>query len=193
MALAKRLGGDLAEVATPAVLCDLTAHGVAGAVSARRYGIKKHKRAIGRSPRQAMAAAFFDSLIAQQDRHASNFRWNEPPWMFRLPSGQPICCAAAHRPTRGGRSASGSSIMGSASRAPGDFVRPDRRSMFLDWRHDRGLTRLTPWEQQRLDALRSDPALHGLADFLESDRAQALADRVELMRRRGTVLDRGEW
>lgn len=191
--LAKRLGGPVAEVATPAVLRTFPAHGVAGVVSARRYGIARNTRAVGRAPGQALAAAFFDSLIAQQDRHPGNFRWHEPPWMLRLPRVPAASLRRVVRAEAGKPLGLGLIDHGFCFARPGDFVRPDRRSLFLDWRHAHGRETLSAWEHQALDDLLSDPTLYGLRDFLEHDRAQALADRAELMRRRGAVLDPGEW
>ncbi len=191
--LAKRIGGPVAVVATPVVLMEIPGGGLGGAVSARRYGIKDNDRAVHRSRGHSLAAALFDALIAQQDRHSGNYRWNEPGWLFRLPAV--MADLIRHSLPADPRRPQGLGLIdhGFCFARPGDFVRPDKRSLFVEWRHEQRLIDLTDPERAVLDSLLADSRLYGLADFLEPDRAQALAGRAELMRRRGTILDPGEW
>ena len=191
--LAQRLGGTVEEVVAPCVLLDVPAYGLAGSVSARRYGIRNTTKALTRSTRQAMAAAFFDSLIAQQDRHQGNYRWNEPPWASHVPhqavrSLQRLSRSPGLRPV-------GLGLLdhGFCFARPGDFVRDDKRSVFVEWRHGIGRPKLTDSERAALLGLAADPTLHGAAQFLESDRAAALADRTSRMLKRGSILDIAEW
>ena len=72
--LARGLGGIVEEVVAPCVLRSF--RGEAGSLSSRRYGISKTMEPFLHAPAQCRAAAFFDSLIAQEDRHIGNYRWS---------------------------------------------------------------------------------------------------------------------
>jgi hypothetical protein len=72
--LAHRLGPPYSRLVAPCVLREH--EGEAGALSARQYGLSLTPAPFERVPEDCFAAAFFDSLIAQQDRHRGNYRWD---------------------------------------------------------------------------------------------------------------------
>jgi hypothetical protein len=116
------------------------------------------------NPTWCLPAAFFDSLIAQQDRHDGSWRWDgerltliDHGYAFALP------------------------------RAILNY------SDFVVARHRYGAASLLAGERDALTRMLSDPDLLGMAGFLPPDRAQALADRARLMLRRGEVLRPGEF
>jgi hypothetical protein len=104
-------------------------------------------------PPQCNAAALFDALAAQQDRHLGNFLWDQDSRRLTL---------IDHGYT---------------------FARPgDRSNMsyFLDRRHDHQPDLYTH-ELQALRALRDGGGVERIAALLASDRASALSDRLEHM------------
>ncbi len=116
------------------------------------------------NPTWCLPAAFFDSLIAQQDRHDGNWRWDgnqltliDHGYTFALP------------------------------RAILNY------SDFVVARHGHGAASLLTEEWDALTRLLSDSDLLGMARFLLPDRAQALAERARLMLQRGEVLRPGEF
>ena len=116
------------------------------------------------NPTWCLPAAFFDSLIAQQDRHDGNWRWDgnrltliDHGYTFALP------------------------------RAILNY------SDFVAARHRHGAASLLTEERDALTRLLSDSDLLGIARFLLPDRAQAVADRAQLMLQRGEVLRPGEF
>jgi len=110
-------------------------------------------------------AAFFDALIAQQDRHIAQYRWD----------------AAARR--------LGLIDHGFAFARPGD---PLNASVFLDRRHGAGGAALQPSERAALQKLEREDLI-GLRDILEPGQADALAARVERMLSSGRVIEAGDW
>ncbi len=116
------------------------------------------------SPTWCSSAAFFDSLIAQQDRHADNWRWD------------------------------GSRLTlidhGYAFARPGDIL---NHTDLLVARRDHGATALLDAERRALERLLGDAGLLGIESLLLPDRAQALRARAERMLARGEVLRPGEF
>jgi hypothetical protein len=116
------------------------------------------------SPTWCSSAAFFDSLIAQQDRHADNWRWD------------------------------GSRLTlidhGYAFARPGDIL---NHTDLLVARRDHGAAALLNTERLALERLVGDSNLLGIASLLLPDRAQALQERAERMLARGEVLCPGEF
>ncbi|MDO8187810.1 hypothetical protein Q5424_10480 [Conexibacter sp. JD483] len=103
---------------------------------------------------QAHAAAFWDALIGQQDRHRANLRFD--PRRRRL------------------------ALIDNAFA----FARPNDRSNaseFLAHRRRCNETSLTRGEQMTLDSLVDGDAFHGLKDFLAADRFAAFSDRARKM------------
>ncbi len=116
------------------------------------------------NPTWCLPAAFFDSLIAQQDRHEGNWRWDgeqltliDHGYSFAMP------------------------------RAILNY------SDFVVARHRHGAAGLLTGEHGTLTRLLSDSDLLGMARFLLPDRAQALAGRARLMLQRGEILRPGEF
>jgi hypothetical protein len=117
-------------------------------------------------PAQAAPAAFFDSLIAQQDRHAANYRWDDASNHLML---------IDH---------------GYAFARPGDVLNV---SAFVDWRWRLGREALESREIEALRSIAQAPDLFGLEGVLELARATALRARAERMLQRGTVLRPAEF
>jgi hypothetical protein len=104
---------------------------------------------------QASAAAFWDALAGQQDRHANNYRYDASTDRLSL-----IDHAFAFA-------------------RPGDLC---PNAMFLVARRARNQTGLRGHEIAALDALLSGD-LHGLRGYLAEERADALEARAERMLR----------
>jgi hypothetical protein len=111
-----------------------------------------------------LPAAFFDSLIAQQDRHDGNWRWNGERLKL-IDHGYTFAL-------------------------PGAIL---NYSDFVVARHGHGAAGLLTEERDALTRLLADADLLGMARFLLSDRARALADRARLMLKRGEILHLGEF
>jgi hypothetical protein len=111
------------------------------------------------------AAAFFDALIAQQDRHLAQYRWEQEGGLLGL---------IDH---------------GFAFARPGD---PFNDSLFVRQRHAEGREQLDELEQESLERVeRAD--LVGLRDILDPGQADAFEDRIKRMRRNGRLPAPGEW
>jgi hypothetical protein len=159
--LAVALGPPWDEIVVPCVLREYA--GEDGSLSLRAIGWPRDMAPTS-NPTWCLPAAFFDSLIAQQDRHDGNWRWDgerltliDHGYAFALP------------------------------RAILNY------SDFVVARHRHGAASLLAGERDALTRMLSDPDLLGMAGFLPPDRAQALADRARLMLRRGEVLRPGEF
>jgi hypothetical protein len=116
------------------------------------------------NPTWCLPSAFFDSLIAQQDRHAGNWRWD------------------------------GSRLTlidhGYAFARPGDIL---NHTDLLAARHRHRAAALLAEERQALERLLSDSGLLGIASLLTEDRTQALRERARQMLARDEVLRPGEF
>jgi hypothetical protein len=159
--LAVALGPPWDEIVVPCVLREYA--GEDGSLSLRAIGWPRDM-APTLNPTWCFPAAFFDSLIAQQDRHDGNWRWDgerltliDHGYTFALPR---------------------------AIRNYSDFVAA---------RHRHGAAALLMEEREALARLLSDSDVLGVARFLVPDRAQALADRARLMLQRGEILRPGEF
>jgi hypothetical protein len=159
--LAVALGSPWDEIVVPCVLREYA--GENGSLSLRAIGWPRDM-APTLNPAWCLPAAFFDSLIAQQDRHDGNWRWDgnrltliDHGYTFALP------------------------------RAILNY------SDFVAARHGRGAASLLTEERDALTRLLSDSDLLGMARFLVPARAQALADRARLMLHRGEILRPGEF
>jgi hypothetical protein len=159
--LAAALGSPWQEIVTPCVLRDYT--GEDGSLSLQASGWPRDA-APTLNPTWCLPAAFFDSLIAQQDRHDGNWRWD----------GEGLTLIDH----------------GYAFALPGAIL---NYSDFVVARHEHGAAALSTDERDALHHLVGDPDLLGIARFLSSDRAQALADRGRLMLERGEILHPGEF
>lgn len=159
--LAVALGQPWDEIVVPCVLREYADED--GSLSLRAIGWPRDM-APTLNPTWCLPAAFFDSLIAQQDRHDGNWRWDgnqltliDHGYTFALP------------------------------RAILNY------SDFVVARHQHGAASLLTEERDALTRLLNDPNLLGAARFLLPDRAQALADRARLMLERGEILSPGEF
>ena len=117
--------------------------------------------------RQAQAAALFDALIGQQDRHGGNFRFDEAlPQLTLYDHGYTF-------PPMGGLLA---------------------QSFLVDARNG-GLISpaLEDWELDALDRLARDPDLLGARPMLLPDRADLVQWRAERMRDDARILATGIW
>jgi hypothetical protein len=106
---------------------------------------------------QACAAGFWDALIGQQDRHATNFRYDAEARRLAL-------------------------IDNSFA-----FARPNdlhNQSLFLAYRRSQHMTKLSQREIQAVEAILESDDLLGLRLFLADDRAEALESRAKGMRTR---------
>jgi hypothetical protein len=154
--LAAALGSPWQEIVAPCVLRDYA--GEEGSLSLQASGWPRDA-APTVNPTWCLPAAFFDSLIAQQDRHDANWRWD------------------AERLTLIDH--------GYAFALPGDI--PNHYE-FVAARHRYGAADLLAQERQVLLRLLGHHELLGMALFLLPERAQALADRARRMLERDEVL-----
>lgn len=115
-------------------------------------------------PPAIAAAAFFDSLTAQQDRHGGNL-------LVDGPSLQLI-------------------DHGFTFAKPGDYA---NASMFVSYRHRSGNPRLTAPERKALRRLLDSSDALGLAAVLERDRVDALRSRARRMLQHDAILPQGEY
>jgi hypothetical protein len=188
--IAHALGGPVAEIVAPCVLRTVNSKG--GSLAAKRFGKGETDQPYTRAPDQCLAAAFFDSLIAQQDRHEGNYHWHDKIWT-RL-TGHALARKlerrlGSKRPTRLGL---GLIDHGYAFARPNGF---DRYwcSEFVKWRHEHHREHLSDWEREALERVVGSPDYLGVARYLTPDRAQAFAQRAVRMLNRGTILHVGEW
>jgi hypothetical protein len=159
--LAVALGPPWQDIVAPCVLRPYG--GDDGALVLQAPG-RPRERAPAQNPRWCLPAAFFDSLIAQQDRHDGNWRWDgerltliDQGYTFALP------------------------------RAILNY------SDFVLARHENGAAGLVGPERNALSRLLGDPQLLGMTRYLLTDRADALATRAEEMLKRDEILRRGEF
>lgn len=110
-------------------------------------------------------AAFFDALIAQQDRHMGQYRWDASSQRLGL-IDHGFAFAREH-----------------------DLL---NASVFLEQRHAKGRSALDEEEMMALERLEASE-LVGLQDILDSSQANALGKRVSQMRARGELVEPGEW
>lgn len=162
--LACALGAPFSEIVPPTVLRECG--GKPGSLAAKQEGVPHSRDPVVQAEDQAWAAAFFDSLIAQQDRHTGNYRWDAPNHHLGL---------IDH---------------GYAFALPGHFF---SASAFLGWRWDAGREALTSAEIDALDRLLGSGDLLSLRRFMLDDRAGALESRATRMRQRGAILARRDF
>lgn len=157
--LAHGLGPPFSELIPPTVLREID--GQAGSLAAKQHGVPHSGDPFTQAPDQAYAAAFLDSLIAQQDRHTGNYRWHA------------------------GRGRLGLIDHGYAFALPGHRC---NASIFVGWRWGAGQQNLTQAEASALQSVLQSGDLLGLARFMLPDRATRLEERAQEMLRRGTIL-----
>lgn len=154
--LATALGSPWQEIVAPCVLRDYAAE--EGSLSLQASGWPRDA-APTLNPTWCLPAAFFDSLIAQQDRHDGNWRWDGER-LTLIDHGYTFVL-------------------------PGAIL---NYSDFVVARHGHGAAGLLREERDALTRLLSDADLLGMALFLVPERAQALADRARRMLARDEIL-----
>jgi hypothetical protein len=159
--LAVALGPLWRDLVAPCVLREYA--GEDGALSLQAPGWP-NDLAPTQNPTWCSPAAFFDSLIAQQDRHAGNWRWD----------GNRLTLIDH----------------GYAFALPGHIL---NHGDLVAARHSHRAAALDQGERDALNRLLNDAVLLGMASFLLEDRAQALADRARRMLARGEVLQAGDF
>lgn len=162
--LARELGPPWDQIVPPVVLRSFD--GRMGSFALERPGQALRTDLSTIDAGEIRAAAFFDSLIGQQDRHRGNY------------------LAAGDRLTLIDHGYA--------------FARPDDYCNYSDLTAHRARSpertkRLTGAEIDALDRLLDSPDTCGLEGILEPERLTALRDRAEVMRRRGKILDRGNY
>jgi hypothetical protein len=159
--LAAALGPPWRELVAPCVLRSYA--GEDGALSLLASGWPRDQ-APTLNPTWCFPAAFFDSLIAQQDRHDGNWRWDGERLML-IDHGYSFAVSGA--------------IL--------------NYSDFVVARHQHGAVALLANERESLTRLLGDAELLGAARFLLPERARALASRAERMLARNEILRPGEF
>jgi hypothetical protein len=154
--LAAELGDPLRQIICPCVLRDFD--GTDGSLALEAPGWPNDETPL-RDPQWCDPAAFFDSLIAQQDRHGGNWRWD----------GQALTLYDH----------------GYTFAVPGQILVNGR---FVPQRHSDGRAALAGWEKDALQQLVSSPSLLGMVFILEPHRAEALRDRAGRMLHRNEIL-----
>jgi hypothetical protein len=162
--LGYRLGPPFVDIIAPTVLREIS--GEPGSLSAQQLGVPHDLRPFTQAPNLVLAAAFFDSLIAQQDRHTGNYRWDKSHRKLGLIDHGYTLALPAHR-------ANG--------------------SWFVDWRWRAGTQALLQQEVDALENLLRSGGLLGLRLFLLPERADALEDRAQRMLASGAILGVGEY
>ncbi len=135
--------------------------GKAGSLSLQKRGDQNVDEVFVEAPEQCSAAAFFDALIGQQDRHRGNYMWD-------YDSGE-----------------LGLFDHGYTFALPSDYV---NACEFVAWRNKQGREVLTVWEEDALNKIVQSSDLCGLETILLPDRAHALQSRAEKMLNSGTIL-----
>jgi hypothetical protein len=162
--LAAAVGGPFTELVPPCVLREIDSEW--GSLSLGIAGVPVSVAPFNTATDQVEAAAFFDCLIGQQDRHAANYRWDAGPHRLWL---------IDH---------------GFCFPRPGDRL---NESVFVRFRWRRTRQQLTPSERGHLTTLLASPDLHGLSTILEPPREAALRERARRMLATGAILLAGDF
>lgn len=149
--LAHALGDPWDQLVPTAVLRTFSGIGP-GVLINRRAGLPDRK-VFEEAPGQVKAAAFWDALIGQQDRHNTNYRYDSGSRRLAL-----IDNAFAFA-------------------CPGDYL---HAALFMAWRKSKHKDQLLASEIAALEKL-MEHDLYGIAQFLEPDRANALRVRAQKM------------
>lgn len=161
--LARALGAPWNAMLPPCVLRDLPPGGW-GSLALGVDGLSKEPAPFTQAVPQVEAAAFWDCLTGQQDRHYGNYRWDGAARMLHL-IDHGFCFAK-----------------------PGDLY---HASVFLIHRIGQGHGALSAQEIAVLQGLVASRDLLGLTAIVEPDRANAVADRADRMLTAGALLAPG--
>lgn len=162
--LAHEIGSPIEDLVAPTVMRQR--NGKWGSLCLRQPGVGQTIEPMIHRPDLAKAAGFFDALIAQQDRHLGNMRWDTVIQRIGL---------FDH---------------GYSFAVPGDRF---NHSAFVEWRWSSGQQLLESWETAALKGLLNSYELHAVAPMLSPQRARRLEERAELMLTSGTILATGQW
>ncbi|MGH2955207.1 MAG: hypothetical protein ACRDK9_14575 [Solirubrobacterales bacterium] len=164
--LAKQLADPWAEMIAPTVLRSVRLPDGSrdvGSLSLFRPGEPGRRAYLQAVPEQAEAGAFFDVLIGQQDRNRGNVLWHTTRQQIHL---------IDH---------------GFSFARPGDNTGTLELSL---WRWLHGSRELTDGERAAAGGV-VDANLHGLADYVEPDRTDALRERARRLRNDEEILQPG--
>jgi hypothetical protein len=159
--LARGLGGPWDEIVPPAVVREV--NGKLGSFALERPGKPGARLDVKVSP-EWRSAAFFDSLIGQQDRHGLNY----------LVAGDRVTLIDH----------------GYAFARPGDYK---NHSSLVSARRREKDAKLSYDERDALNRLLASKDLFGLERSLEPARAQALRARAQRMLATGSILSAGDY
>ena len=159
--LARGLGGPWDQIVPPVVVREV--NGKLGSFALERPGKPGSRVDVKESP-EWRSAAFFDSLIGQQDRHGSNY----------LVAGDRVTLIDH----------------GYSFARPGDYT---NYSKLVSARRSEGDSRLSYDEREALTRLVASKDLFGLDHSLEPARAQALRARAQRMLDTGKILSAGDY
>jgi hypothetical protein len=164
--LADAMGPPWNQLLPTAALRNVAAVGP-GVVINRRRGVPMPlPLVLEQAQAQADAAALWDALLGQQDRHASNFRYEAESRSLALIDHGYAFALPGHR---------------------------CNASVFVAERQASHRTAVHPNEMQALQHLLASPDLHGLRRFLDAPRADALQKRAEAMVNRQVILIPGAY
>ena len=161
--LAHALGGVYEEIVAGHVLrkFDDVDPDAPGAIARGLPGKTQSDEPFANVREQCLAAAFFDSLIGQQDRNKNNWLWHTPALQFRL---------IDH---------------GFSFGRPGELTLMLR---FTSWRWGHKEQQLSDSEIEALDRVLASDDLFGLRCFVDEDRCDAFEARATQMRRTGVLI-----
>lgn len=151
--LARALGSPWDAMVPPSVLRDVPGVGL-GSFTLGISGVPRSNDPFTKALDQVNAAALWDSLTGQQDRHLGNYRWEDGQGRLHL-IDHGFCFAE-----------------------PGHLL---HATAFVEFRHAQNNQVLTSTELGVLNGLVASPNLYGLADILGGKRADSLRDRAKLM------------
>jgi hypothetical protein len=160
--LARALGTPFADIVPPCVLRHVPEVDdlAPGSLTGERFDLRETSVFEG-GPALALRAAFFDSLIGNQDRSRSNLLFD---------ASRDELALIDH---------------GFAFRRDADVV---VASVLVDWRRRAGLDAITDVECEVLERLLGEGELFGLRRYLDADRADALETRAERIRHAGRLV-----
>lgn len=162
--LAAALGPPISDLVAP---CVMWSHGgEAGALIRGLPGVNLSAEPFTSVPDQCLQAGWFDSLVAQQDRHRGNLRWDAATGRLGLYDH------------------------GYTLALPGQLL---NSTDFVRFRWQQGAEDLEAWEVVLLDRLLASGDLLGLQDVLLPDRAAALEARATRMRADRRLLPAGQF
>lgn len=162
--LAEKIGDPVDDLVAVCVMRNI--EGEPGSLSGRKPGVPGTPEFFTAVQDQCKAAAFFDSLVGQQDRHLGNVRWDKNERRIGLiDHGYSFAC-------------------------PDDI---SNNAEFLAWRWDQAAEVLSEWERGVLESFVESSDLWGLAALLSTPRVDALRQRAERMLSEGTILKPGQF